>query len=109
VSATATARRSGNLVIALIVALWSSTTGVSAAGERIGTRFPDDFPQIIDASLGVPVIGSEQPVRSSGRRATAADATDDIPATGGGAAGSLVLLGLALSLVPHRRRTRKLA
>jgi hypothetical protein len=37
-----------------LVGVFSATA--SAAG-RIGTGFPDDFPVIIDASLGVPVIG----------------------------------------------------
>ncbi|MBW3659281.1 MAG: alpha/beta fold hydrolase [Actinobacteria bacterium] len=39
------------------LALVVSWVGTAGAAERIGTTFPEDFPEILDASLGVPVIG----------------------------------------------------
>lgn len=41
------------LAMLVVVAL----TRPAAAGDQVGTSFPADFPEIIDASLGVPVIG----------------------------------------------------
>jgi len=35
----------------------AALAGVASAGPQVGTSFPPDFPVIIDASLGVPVIG----------------------------------------------------
>jgi hypothetical protein len=50
------ARRSmvGVVIAMLGVAL---VTSPARAGEQVGTSFPPGFPVIVDASLGVPVIG----------------------------------------------------
>jgi pimeloyl-ACP methyl ester carboxylesterase len=42
------------LVLAILVL---ATAGGAAAGPQVATSFPPDFPVIVDASLGVPVIG----------------------------------------------------
>ena len=44
--------------LALLTCLLSALPiGADAAGPQVGTTFPADFPVIIDASLGVPVLG----------------------------------------------------
>ena len=42
---------------ALLTCLLSALPIAAEAGPQVGTTFPADFPVIIDASLGVPVIG----------------------------------------------------
>src|SRR5882672_9056916 len=41
----------------LLMATMLLAPAVTGAGEPVGTTFPADFPVILDASLGVPVIG----------------------------------------------------
>jgi pimeloyl-ACP methyl ester carboxylesterase len=55
-------RLTGSLATAAIVALLCAAT---ASAATVGTSFPPGFPTIVDASLGVPVIGfgGEGPVR----------------------------------------------
>ena len=43
--------------VALLTCLLSALPIAAEAGPQVGTTFPADFPVIIDASLGVPVIG----------------------------------------------------
>lgn len=43
-------------IVAGVLALVAAGGG-AAQGQQVGTSFPSDFPVIIDASLGVPVIG----------------------------------------------------
>ena len=43
--------------LALLTCLMFTLPVAANAGPQVGTTFPADFPVIIDASLGVPVIG----------------------------------------------------
>lgn len=45
------------LVLTVVAGWLFAVTGAVPAAERVGTTFPAGFPTIIDASLGVPVIG----------------------------------------------------
>ena len=46
------------IVTALLAALATfASNGVAHAGGTVGSAFPPDFPPIIDASLGIPVLG----------------------------------------------------
>jgi len=47
----------GLVRLALLTCLLSALVIAAEAGPQVGTTFPADFPVIIDASLGVPVIG----------------------------------------------------
>jgi pimeloyl-ACP methyl ester carboxylesterase len=49
-------RMSCGVVVVLVVTLLVGTE-IAGAGDQVGTTFPADFPVIVDASLGVPVIG----------------------------------------------------
>jgi len=45
------------LVVALVVVGVLASAGAASAAGTVGTSFPAGFPRIVDASLGVPVIG----------------------------------------------------
>ena len=45
------------LVVALVVGLLLASAGAASAAGTVGTSFPAGFPAIVDASLGIPVIG----------------------------------------------------
>src|ERR1041384_2134190 len=47
----------GRMLLVLLTCLMFALPIVAEAGPQVGTTFPADFPVIVDASLGVPVIG----------------------------------------------------
>ena len=59
----------------LILAVLLLPPAVARGAEQVGTTFPADFPVILDASLGVPVIGFGAAGASRARRSSSCTAT----------------------------------